>query len=73
MNTCATTIQSDMCNVAGTQNSNVHFLFPDYYNLILGPGVLLISLRTLPPIFFFFFFNKTGFIFKLNLIRKTYF
>ena len=71
MKTCATTIRSDMCNVAGTWNSNVHFLFPDYYTLILGPGVLLISLSTLPPIFFFF--NKTGFIFKLNLIRKTYF
>ena len=61
MNTCATTIRSDMCNVAGTGNSNAHFLFPDYYNLILGPGVLLISLSILPP--FFFFFNKIGFIF----------
>ena len=65
MNTCATTIQSDMSSVAGTRNSNVHFLFPDYYNLILGPRLLLISLSILPPIFFFFFLIKLILFFNL--------
>ena len=69
MNTCATTIRSDTCNVAGTRNSNVHFLFPGYRNLTLVPGVLLISLSILPAFFFF----PIKLVLFFNLIRKTYY